>query len=103
MLILPQEQDIAQVFRGADVPLNCEFYVAHMIGSEVSIWEVYHINAIQVLEVHIVGSWSFSNGLQWTHVPLFERRGDLLGMTFTVVHTNVSCLKYLFHDFVNMY
>jgi hypothetical protein len=74
--------DIDHVFRGINIPYDCEFLVAQQKG-EVSLTEVYRLYRKQPLQKYRLGTWSSAGGFVWTNTSFTTRRGDLQGFQMT--------------------
>jgi hypothetical protein len=86
LLFLDSMTSLEEFFADIYIKLDCEFLVAQRSGrageeDEVSLTEVYNLHPSRQVETNIVAIWSPKDGLRWSQVSFFERRGDLRGIS----------------------
>jgi hypothetical protein len=99
---------LEEFFVDIDIPLDCEFLVAQRSGRaeeecDVSLTEVYNLQPSRQVQTNFVAKWSSKDGLKWSEVSFFERRGDLRGISLksamihdvrnTVIHFRIYLIQ----------
>lgn len=72
-----------------NVPFNCEFLVARMATTSVSLYEVYRVADGKPLNDIYFGRWSPQSGLVSVEANIYSRRGDLQGTVIKAITANV--------------
>jgi hypothetical protein len=93
-------KNVKDVLEDVYIPFDRDFLVAQVstgmatVDLEVSLLEVYHIEANSGLQANRVGIWKYGHGVTWSSEQYFKRRGNLRGMTLkAAVYPQVSkCL-----------
>jgi hypothetical protein len=86
LLFLDSMTSLEEFFADVYIPLDCEFLIAQRSGRtgeepEVSLTEVYNLHPSRQMQTNFVAKWSSKEGLTWSEVSFFERRGDLRGIS----------------------
>jgi hypothetical protein len=94
---LPETSSVEDVFRGINVPVDCEFLVAQLRGTVVQISEVYRVHATFPLASRDGGSGSLPAGLRWEDRHIWQRRGNLRGLPLVASFARVRQALYFCH------
>lgn len=91
LLFFDSMTSLEEFFADIYIPLDSEFVVARSSNgtedgdSGISVVEVYNPHPNQPLRENTVATWSSGEGLIWTPVSFFDRRGDLQGISLKCV------------------
>ncbi|XP_068085174.1 probable glutamate receptor [Anabrus simplex] len=77
------------------LPLNTQVLVLKGNRTAARLSEVYRVESRGTLYRHEVAHWNRTSGLRWTRQLMYERRGQLHGLTVRVAVRNVTSLTEL--------
>lgn len=83
------EGNIGSFFADMNVPFNCEFLVARVTTSSVTLYEVYRVAEGRPLNNIYFGRWTPLSGLVSVQESIYRRRGDLQGTVINAITANV--------------
>ncbi|PSN34586.1 Ionotropic receptor 116 [Blattella germanica] len=81
LLFMDSNYIIKETFEGLELPFNSEFVVAQQYDNYVNLTELFHINPEYPIQENQLGHWTSERGLDFTDIPLYERRYNLMGTT----------------------
>jgi hypothetical protein len=89
-LLFLTEGNTDSFFADITVPFNCEFLIARLTTSSVSLFEVYRVANSKPLNDIYFGRWTVVSGLVTLKTSIYSRRTDLQGTVIRAVTADVS-------------